>query len=60
MTTLSGQKIYTDREVAEILGCSWETIQDYCRQGVLKARKAGRNWRILEESVRDYLLGVKR
>ncbi len=43
------------KEVAEAIGKSTDTVDNYCRDGVLESHKVGREVRISAESVQRYL-----
>ena len=47
----------TRSEVAAEIGKSTDTVDNYCRDGVLRFTKAGRQVRITKESVQHYLDG---
>jgi len=47
-------KIYTPRQVAEILQISEETMLTLIRNGEFPAQKVGGQWRILEDGVKAY------
>lgn len=50
-------KVYTTREVCQILKISEVTARLYCRTGKIKATKAGKGWKILGQSIISYLQG---
>ena len=50
-------RVYNSREAALILGVSQETVLLYIRIGLLRARKVGRQYLILEEHIREMLGG---
>lgn len=43
--------LYKSKEVAEILKVKPATIRKWCKSGMLKARKIGKNWYIPEEEL---------
>lgn len=48
-------KVYTLREVEAILKVTQRTLYNYIKGGQLKAVKLGRNWRVTEEALREFL-----
>lgn len=52
-------KLYTVKEVAEILDLHVETVRRHIKQGDLKAAKIGRAYRILEKDLKDYIMNNK-
>lgn len=48
-------KIYTLREVQEILGVTQRTLYRWIDNGSLKAFKAGRTWRVSEEALQEFI-----
>lgn len=48
-------KVYTPKEVAEILQVTERTIYRYIDSGHLKAVKIGKHWRISEEAFKAFL-----
>lgn len=48
-------KNYTTQEVSELLKLEAETIREYIRSGKLKAWKAGKEWRILEDDLKEFI-----
>lgn len=42
-------------EVAKILRCKRETVQEYCRTGSLPAKKVGRSWLITRAAVATFM-----
>lgn len=46
---------FTVAEVAEILKLNPETVRNYIRQGRLKASKIGREYRISEKRLQEFL-----
>ena len=49
------EKHYSTEEVSEILGISTYTIREYIRNGSLKGFKIGREWRISESDLQEFL-----
>ena len=50
-------KVYTTKEVCQILQISEVTTRLYCRTGKIKSTKAGKGWKILGQSIIEYLQG---
>lgn len=50
-------KLYTMKEVAEILKLNRRTIYRYLKDGKLKATKVGREWRITEPQLLAFING---
>lgn len=48
-------KLLTPEEVAERLAVKPRTVRDWLKAGKLQGMKAGRLWRISEESLREFL-----
>ena len=48
-------KVYTVKKIKEILHVSQRTIYNYITQGQLKAVKLGREWRVTEDALKDFL-----
>ncbi|MBU2703192.1 excisionase family DNA binding protein [Sporomusaceae bacterium BoRhaA] len=49
------ETVYTPKELAEILKVSEQVIADELKGGRLKAFKVGRQWRIPENHVKEYI-----
>ena len=49
------KKIYTIRDIEELLKTNRQTIYKYIRFGDLQGVKIGRTWRFTEENVNDFL-----
>ncbi len=47
--------IYTLDELAELLKVTKRTLYNYVRSGKLEAVKVGREWRVTEEQLKDFL-----
>lgn len=47
--------IYTPKEAAAILKVSERTVNEWLRSGKLKASKIGRQWRITETQLNEFL-----
>lgn len=48
-------KFYTVEQVASKLNLEVSTIQRYCRDGTIKAKKSLKMWLIAEEDLQDYI-----
>ena len=48
-------KLLTPEEVAEILKIQRKTVYSYIKDGKIKAGKVGKEWRIREEDLKEYL-----
>lgn len=48
-------KVYTLDEVAQVLQITRRTLYTYVKQGKLKAVKIGREWRVSEDALKDFL-----
>ena len=48
-------KVYTLKEVTEILQVSRRTVYNYIKADKLHAFKMGKYWRVTEESLRDFI-----
>lgn len=48
-------KLYSVKEVADILDMNTETIKRYIHKEELKAYKIGREWRIEESDLKEFL-----
>lgn len=51
---MENMKIYTTDEIVEILHISRRTLYNYIKAGEIKAFKAGREWRITNESLKEF------
>jgi excisionase family DNA binding protein len=51
-------KMYTLKELESVLGVSNRTLQNYIRQGRLRAVKMGK-WRVSEENLQAFINGVQ-
>lgn len=49
--------IYTLDELAELLKVTKRTLYNYVRSGKLEAVKVGREWRVTEDQLKDFLHG---
>lgn len=48
-------KVYTVPEIKEILHVSQRTIYNYILMGQLQAVKLGREWRVTEDALKNFL-----
>lgn len=48
-------RVYTLDEVAEVLKITRRTLYTYVKEGKLKAVKIGREWRVSETALQDFL-----
>lgn len=49
-------KFYTPTEIAEMLKLNVATVYSYIKEGLIRANKFGRYYRIAEEDLKDFLL----
>ena len=52
-------KLYALPEVSKITGVSYRTLQNYVKDGKIKAVKIGGKWRVTEENIRAFLTGTE-
>lgn len=52
---LTGDRVYTLQEIADIMKLNKQTIQNYVKNGTLKATKFGRVYRVTEEELRRFM-----
>jgi len=50
-------KLYSVRELSEMLGITTATILTYIKSGRLKAQKIGGRWQIASDNLREFLTG---
>ena len=48
-------KVYTLKEVEDILKVTQRTLYNYIKSGQLKAVKLGREWRVTDEELKSFL-----
>ena len=48
-------RVYTLDEVAEVLKITRRTLYTYVKEGKLKAVKIGREWRVSEAALQDFI-----
>lgn len=53
------EQTHTTDEVAEMLGMSRKTIQNYVKDGKLRAYLIGKTYRIPADSIREYIESTK-
>lgn len=58
MKEIQGMKLYTSEEVAEMLGCSQQTLSRLRKTGKLRATQIGNRLYSSEEAIKDYLNGI--
>ena len=49
------EKVYTVKQVADLLQVREYTVAEYLRQGKLKGFKVGNRWRIKEEDLKEFV-----
>lgn len=54
---VSGLKLYSVDEVAEMLKSTKPTIRTYFREGIIKGQKVTGKWYITEDNLKKYLSG---
>lgn len=52
------EKFYTCEEVADILGVAIVTVWKWIREGNLRAVKVGKNYRVFEKDINDFVKSV--
>lgn len=52
---LTGDRVYTLQEIADIMKLNKQTIQNYVKKGTLKATKFGRVYRVTEEELKRFM-----
>lgn len=55
MATKEPIRVYTLDEVAEVLKITRRTLYTYIKEGKLKAVKIGREWRVSEAALQDFI-----
>ncbi len=55
--TIDGKTFISSKRAAEITGYAKDYVGQLCREGRIEARLVGRNWYILEDSVREHRFG---
>lgn len=51
--------LYTVKEVAIILKVSYRTVWNYIKEGKLKAGKIGREWKVVESDLKQFVNNSK-
>ncbi len=57
--TLDGKVYVSSKRAAEITGYAKDYVGQLCREGHVEARLVGRNWYVLETSIREHRFGKK-
>ncbi len=52
---IAGTTLYTLKEISQKLDVSVATLRTYIEQGRLKALRLGRNYRVTQEALKDFL-----
>ena len=55
--TLDGKTYVSSRRAADITGYAKDYVGQLCREGHVEARLVGRNWYVLESSIREHRFG---
>lgn len=55
--TIDGKTYISSKKAAEITGYAKDYVGQLCREGRIEARLVGRNWYVLESSVREHRFG---
>src|ERR1700761_490911 len=55
--TLDGKIYVSSKRAAEMTGYAKDYVGQLCREGRVAARLVGRNWYVLEESIREHRFG---
>ena len=58
MLAVVNTKLYTVKDLVNILNISERTVRAYLREGKIRGRKIGLNWRVTEENLKKFLEGV--
>ncbi|MBD3305400.1 helix-turn-helix domain-containing protein [candidate division KSB3 bacterium] len=54
MIELKGEKYYTLKDLEKMMDKQLQTLQRYCRTGVIKATKKGREYIVKESDLKAY------
>lgn len=54
---LLGEKLYTIEEVAELMGVTPRTIQNWLMKERIQAQKIGRRWYFTEDNLKAFIQG---
>lgn len=57
MKEINGIKLYTLREIAEMLGVTYQAVQKYAKRGLIPATKVGGKYLVTEQSLMKWLNG---
>jgi hypothetical protein len=57
--TLEGKKYISSKRAAEVTGYAIDYIGQLCRESKVEARQIGRNWYVLEDSIKEHRFGVQ-
>jgi hypothetical protein len=57
--TLDGKTYVSSKQAAKITGYAKDYVGQLCREGRVLARLVGRNWYVLESSIRDHRFGTE-
>jgi len=57
MKVIFGEKLFSIKEVAEMLGISSTSVHNYVKSGKLRATKIASAWHIKEADIKAYLDG---
>ena len=52
---MSELKVYTLNEVSEILKVTKRSLYNYIKAGTLRAVKVGKDWRVSEDNLKDFI-----
>ncbi|HEX2792152.1 MAG TPA: helix-turn-helix domain-containing protein [Candidatus Paceibacterota bacterium] len=55
--TISGKTYISSKQAAKITGYAKDYVGQLCREGRVDAKLVGRNWYVLEESIREHRFG---
>lgn len=55
MTELADITLYDINDVCKFLNLSRHTANKLCREGQIKAKKVGRDWKVTKEALEKYL-----
>lgn len=55
--TINNLKTFSVKEAAKILGKYHQTISIYCKKGIIKANKSGKQWMITQDNLKLYQNG---
>jgi hypothetical protein len=58
--TLDGKIFISSKRAAQITGYAKDYVGQLCREGRVEARSVGRNWYILESSIREHRFGAEK